>query len=118
MCKCCQELILALVGFLAVGNVDAGADVTCELAIRLVSRNSVVEHPAVSAVMATQSVLNREVCAGIDRRSTSGLAVIAVVRMHAADPAAAKLRFEWPTHKVEPSLVEPGVLPVCIGHPH
>src|SRR6185503_13072104 len=95
-------------GAAPIGDVDRRSDVSRENPGRREARMRGVENPAVLAVVAAEPVLHVEgfeVPAGRGLAGTDGLAVLG---MHAFEPAQADLGLERPASVVQPRLAEVG----------
>ncbi|MDQ6684454.1 MAG: hypothetical protein M3Z16_04940, partial [Pseudomonadota bacterium] len=78
------ELLLEL---LALVNVDGAADVAGKFTAAFVTRDAVVEHPAVFPVVTAQAVVERERLASVDARGVDATNPVDVFRMHQLQPA-------------------------------
>ena len=109
-----QEVELEI---LAIGDVDARADVAREAAVGLPARRAAIEHPAVLAVGASQAVLHLEGPALGEGRHVRIDARLEVLEVHALGPAHAPLLLERAARELEPGLVEERAERVRARHP-
>src|ERR1700735_1769451 len=102
---------------LAVRYVDAGADITHKEAVRLESRHTCVNYPAIFPVITPEPIFHFEVrpcveCPRIDLQT-----VTQVVWMHARSPAISNFMFHGLTGEIQPGLIEKSAHFICTGHP-
>src|SRR5690349_5311802 len=87
-------------------DVDTGADVPVEGAIRLESRHARVEDPAVFAIEPSQAVFHAESLACVKGPTVGVQTALYIVPIDALAPAVTDLSFQWPAGEVEPWLIE------------
>ena len=101
-----------------IRDVDAGADVPGEAAVRLESRHTAVKDPAVLAVVPAETVLHLEWALTGKGRAVCFETPSKIVGMETGRPALAELRGQRSAGKVEPRLIEERVPAVRPGQPH
>ena len=102
---------------LAVGDVQATADVAQERTVGTEAWHAGVHHPAERSVLALQPVVHRERLALRKAVGDDADAAFGVLGMHALHPAAAEFLSQAATTKAQPRLVEPVARQVFVGHP-
>jgi len=112
-----EETPVLLLGLLALGDVDAGADVASEGPLRGIARHAVVEEPAVLAVGPPEAELHAKALAGVERGGIDAVRAVEVVRMDLRGPALADLLFHRAAGELQPGAVEPVAAPVGRRHP-
>ena len=104
-------------GFLVVGDIDAGADITLKTSIRTQVGTAYVDHPAIDTVVAPQTVFHAERLASGLMAVNHGQAMDPVVRVQTLGPAQAALLLGRAAGEVQPDLVDPGAEVVPVGQP-
>ena len=100
-----------------LGDVDAGADETLELARRAEVRRAALEQPAPGAIVALQPELHFVGPARIEGRVIGVEHAIEIGRVQVVAPAIAQFLFDGASDEVQPALVEPGAALVGAAHP-
>jgi hypothetical protein len=104
-------------GLLALGDVDARADIAVEPAIAVETRYTVVEQPAVLAVAAPQPVFEHVGYALLERRGERRLLRPEILRMNPRGPAVVRFLRERATGEFEPRAVDVDEGASCVAHP-
>ncbi len=104
-------------GLPAVGDVEARADVPGKGAVRCEPGNTVVQDPAVFAVVPPEPVFHHERRPGVERSQVGLQTPLPIIRVNALRPAAAHLLFDGPPREVQPLLVEVITALVCVRAP-
>ncbi|EKE16909.1 MAG: hypothetical protein ACD_10C00727G0005 [uncultured bacterium] len=92
--------------FVALRNVETGAEVADEFAIDVVKRPADIEQPAICPIVPTQAVFHRERLAIFEGAVVGFQALLQIVRVYAFRPAIAGFLGECPTGEFEPGPVE------------
>ena len=104
-------------GEFALGDVNARADVAAEVVVGVKTRDTVVNDPAVFAVIAAQAIFHFKFHARVESAGVDGEAAIEIVRVYASRPAFAKLLLDRASGEIEPAAIEKGAELVGTGHP-
>src|SRR5262245_14433275 len=112
-----QLLALARFSLLALGDVYARADVAEKAAAGRVSRDAMIQYPAVLAVMTPQTVLHLKRLPRIAGRVKGFQATVVILRVNTFRPAVAQLLFHSASGEFEPRFVEESAEFVRPGHP-
>ena len=100
-----------------ITDINAGADVTDKLPLRIITRIAFVVDITVCAIVPAQTVFHRErspcvKCGGVGRET-----FVEIIRMHTFAPAIAKLFLHFSSSEIEPCLVNEGAELVRAGDP-
>ena len=100
-----------------LGDVDAGADVADELAVRPGMWRAALQQPPPGTVVALQAELHLVGTARVECRGIGVQRAVEVGRVHVVAPAVADLLFHLAADEVQPALIEPGAALVRAAHP-
>ena len=102
---------------LAIGDIETGADVAGETAVRSVSGNARVEEPSVHAVGSADPILHLEGLACIECRRVCLPASVHILRVDAFQPAVAEFLLEGPARELQPWAIDEVAQLVRTGPP-
>src|SRR6185436_14540258 len=102
---------------LAIGDVDAGTDISFESLVRIEAGNAHAENPAIFAVEAAQTKFNLKTLAGVKSPVVDVQAALHVIGMDTVNPPVTDLVFHGLAGEMQPALIEISGELVGPGHP-
>ena len=112
-----RKLAIVLFELLPVRDVDGGADIADEIAIRRMAWHALLQNPMIVAVVPAQPVFDLEPLPGIECGLIGFAAVLRVLRMHALQPARSGFLLQATPGELQPALVEEVAMLVVIRNP-
>lgn len=98
-------------------NVNARADITAEVVVRIKTRDTVVDDPAKFTVIAAQAIFHFKFHTRVESAGVDGEAAIEIVGVHARSPAFAQFLLDRASREIEPATIEKSAEFVGARHP-
>src|SRR4051812_889467 len=111
------DLTLPVLRLFTIRHIDTTADVAQELSVGAISRDAVIENPAIHAVVAPTPVLHSEVLTRFEGGKILPDTMLPILGVNAVRPAISQFLFQRATGKIQPWFVNKSAQRVCACNP-